>query len=42
MAPEQVRHHFISRQLVPSWMMNPRGAVSADLGALVHRLKLAA
>lgn len=42
MAPEQVRHHFISRQLVLSWMKNPRGKVSADLGALAHRLKLAA
>jgi transcriptional regulator with XRE-family HTH domain len=42
LAPEQVRHHFISRQLVLSWMKNPRGTVSSELGALAHRLRLAA
>lgn len=42
LAPEQVRHHFISRQLVLSWMKNPRGTVTTELGALAHRLRLAA
>lgn len=42
LAPEQVRHHFMSRQLVLSWMKNPRGAVTAELGALAHRLRLTA
>lgn len=42
MAPEQVRHHFISRQLVLSWMKNPRGTVTSELGALAHRLRLTA
>lgn len=41
LAPEQVRHHFISGQLVLSWMKNPRGMVSTELGALAHRLRLA-
>ncbi len=42
LAPEQVRHHFIGRQLVLSWMKNPRGTVTPELGALAHRLRLAA
>lgn len=42
MAPEQVRHHFISRQLVLTWMKNPRGTVTTELGSLAHRLRLTA
>lgn len=39
-APEQVRHHFISRQLVLSWMREQRGKPSASLTGLAGRLRV--
>lgn len=41
LAPEQVRHHAISRQLVLSWLRNNRGARSVALEQLAGRLHLA-
>ena len=38
-APEQVRHHFISRQLVLTWMRQ-RGKPSPSLTGLASRLRL--
>jgi transcriptional regulator with XRE-family HTH domain len=38
-APEQVRHHFISRQLVLTWMRQ-RGKPSPSLAGLATRLRL--
>jgi transcriptional regulator with XRE-family HTH domain len=40
-APEQVRYHFISRQLVLTWMRRTRGKPSYHLAGLAHRLKVA-
>ena len=40
MAPEQVRHHFISRQLVLSWMRQQRSKPSLELAGLASRLRL--
>lgn len=40
MAPEQVRHHYISRQLVLSWMRQHRRAPSLELAGLAARLHL--
>ncbi|TWP53221.1 helix-turn-helix transcriptional regulator [Lentzea tibetensis] len=39
-APEQVRHHYISRQLVLTWMRNQRSQPSSLLTGLVDRMKL--
>ncbi|MFB9387753.1 helix-turn-helix domain-containing protein [Pseudonocardia petroleophila] len=41
LAPEQIRHHAISRQLVLSWLRNNRGARSVALEQLAGRLRLA-
>jgi transcriptional regulator with XRE-family HTH domain len=41
LAPEQVRHHSLSRQLVLSWLRNFRGPRSMALEQLAHRLHLA-
>lgn len=41
MAPEQIRHHAISRQLVLSWLRNSRGPRSVALEQLAGRLHLA-
>lgn len=38
MAPEQVRHHFLSRQLALTWVRRQRGKPSAQLVGLAHRL----
>jgi hypothetical protein len=38
LAPEQVRHHAISRQLVQSWMRRGRGRPSYQLAALARRV----
>lgn len=38
-APEQIRHHYLSRQLVLSWIRRQRGKPSrplADLGRRLH------
>jgi hypothetical protein len=40
MAPEQVRHHFISRQLVLTWMRQQRRTSSLELAGLAARLHL--
>lgn len=37
-APEQIRHHFISRQLVVSWVRQQRGKPSHQLAGLAKRL----
>jgi transcriptional regulator with XRE-family HTH domain len=39
-APEQVRHHYLSRQLVLQWMRNERGKPSPELAGLTSRLRL--
>jgi transcriptional regulator with XRE-family HTH domain len=39
-APEQVRHHFISRQLVLTWMRQQRRKPSLELAGLAARLRL--
>lgn len=41
LAPEQIRHHAISRQLVLSWLRNNRGTRSVALEQLAGRLRLA-
>ncbi|MET7967007.1 helix-turn-helix transcriptional regulator [Micromonospora sp. NPDC005305] len=38
MAPEQVRHHFLSRQLAVTWIRQQRRRPSASLVALARRL----
>ncbi|MFI1191853.1 helix-turn-helix domain-containing protein [Micromonospora sp. NPDC020750] len=40
MAPEQVRHHFLSRQLALTWVRRQRGKPSAELVGLARRLKV--
>jgi transcriptional regulator with XRE-family HTH domain len=40
-APEQVRYHFISRQLVLSWIRRTRGKPSHQLAGLAQRLNVA-
>ena len=40
MAPEQVRHHYISRQLVLTWMRQQRRPPSLELAGLAARLRL--
>jgi transcriptional regulator with XRE-family HTH domain len=41
-APEQVRHHAISRQLVQAWMRRGRGRPSYQLASLARRVRVAA
>jgi transcriptional regulator with XRE-family HTH domain len=40
-APEQIRHHFITRQLVLSWIRQQRGKPSHHLVGLAQRLHVA-
>lgn len=40
LAPEQIKHHAISRQLVLSWLRNHRGPRSIPLDQLARRLHL--
>jgi hypothetical protein len=40
MAPEQVRHHFLSRQLVLSWIRQHRRRPTSTLVGLAQRLKV--
>jgi transcriptional regulator with XRE-family HTH domain len=40
-APEQVRYHFLSRQLVQSWIRTQRGKPSFRLADLAQRLSVA-
>jgi len=42
LAPEQVRYHAMSRQLVMQWLRQCRGAPSRHLGDLARRMKLVA
>ncbi|MEV4240130.1 MULTISPECIES: hypothetical protein [unclassified Nocardia] len=37
-APEQVRHHYLSRQLVLTWMRNAHGGPSFVLQSLAQRM----
>lgn len=39
-APEQVRHHYLSRQLVLTWMRNVQGSPSFVLQALAQRMQI--
>ncbi|MGW6502906.1 helix-turn-helix domain-containing protein [Nonomuraea angiospora] len=39
-APEQVRHHYLSRQLTMSWIRRQRGKPSFQLAALARRLHI--
>jgi hypothetical protein len=41
LAPEQIRHHGLSRQLVVSWVRNSRGPRSVALEQLAGRMHLA-
>jgi hypothetical protein len=40
-APEQVRHHAISRQLVQTWMRRGKGRPSSQLTSLAQRVRVA-
>ncbi|GAB3816598.1 helix-turn-helix domain-containing protein [Micromonospora zhanjiangensis] len=40
MAPEQVRHHFLSRQLTLTWIRRQRGKPSPQLVGLARRLNV--
>ncbi|MFI6762460.1 helix-turn-helix domain-containing protein [Micromonospora sp. NPDC050417] len=40
MAPEQVRHHFLSRQLALTWVRRQRGKPTAELVGLARRLNV--
>lgn len=40
-APEQVRHHYLSRQLVLGWVRQQRGKPSPQLTGLAQRLRVA-
>ncbi|PZS34909.1 MAG: XRE family transcriptional regulator [Pseudonocardiales bacterium] len=40
-APEQVRHHYISRRLVLGWVRQQRGKPSPQLTGLAQRLRVA-
>ncbi|GAA0628337.1 helix-turn-helix transcriptional regulator [Sporichthya brevicatena] len=42
LAPEQVRHHYLSRQLVLGWIKRERGRPSTQLVGLAQRLKVSA
>jgi hypothetical protein len=39
-APEQVRHHYIARELVVSWLRSRKTSHRAEIDALAHRLRL--
>ncbi|MDJ0342625.1 helix-turn-helix transcriptional regulator [Streptomyces sp. H10-C2] len=41
-APEQVRHHYLSRELVIGWMRGTRGRPSQPLADLARRLRVVA
>ena len=41
LAPEQVRYHFLSRNLVQTWIRTQRGKPSYQLSQLAHRLNVA-
>ncbi|GGZ14711.1 transcriptional regulator [Streptomyces inusitatus] len=39
-APEQVRHHYLSRELVIGWIRGTRGRPSQSVAGLAHRLHI--
>lgn len=41
LAPEQVRHHAMSRDLVLTWMRRSKGTLGGDLAGLAERLNVA-
>lgn len=41
LAPEQVRHHYISRQMVLSWVRGRRSSPSFELAGLAQRMRVA-
>src|SRR6266545_1504308 len=41
LSPEQVRHHYISRQLVLSWVRQERAKPSFELAGLAERMRIA-
>jgi hypothetical protein len=40
MAPEQVRHHYLGRQLVLSWVRNAQGLPGLELDRLARRMRI--
>lgn len=38
LAPEQVRHHYLSRQLVLTWVRNTQGSPGVELDRLARRM----
>jgi hypothetical protein len=39
-APEQVRNHYLARELVLTWIRNQRGRPSRNLAGLANRMHL--
>jgi tetratricopeptide (TPR) repeat protein len=40
LAPEQVRHHYLSRQLVLTWVRNAQGRPTRAIDLLARRMKI--
>jgi hypothetical protein len=40
LAPEQVRHHYLSRQLVLTWVRNSQGRPSIEVDRLARRMRV--
>lgn len=40
LAPEQVRHHYLSRQLVLNWVRNTQGKPGFELDSLARRMRV--
>lgn len=40
LAPEQVRHHYLSRQLVLTWVRNVQGSPPTELDQLARRMRV--
>jgi len=40
LAPEQIRHHYLSKQLVLSWVRNARGKPELELVGLARRMRI--
>jgi hypothetical protein len=40
MAPEQVRHHYLGRQLVLTWIRQQRGKPPSELVGMARRLRV--
>jgi hypothetical protein len=39
-ALNQVRHHYLSRQLVLNWVRNAQGTPRVELDQLMHRMRV--